>query len=262
MGYLKGFILLIALFFFALIAFLASLIALIYEPISPGLKNRLNSVFLVPFGIFARWLVGVKLVVLNEERLHLHRPMIFFGNHQSGMDLAVIGSVCTDGAVIVGKKEIQNIPLFGWFWKIAGNLLINRSKTAEAKAQIDGIRNTLIAKNLNLAIFPEGTRSKSGEMLPFKKGVFYMAASTGLPLVPVVCSKLKGKAVWENFELSGGHIVISVLEPIYDAKLHSENLDAFREEVRGKMVAEYDRINALAEEYDRNPSKKKAESCC
>ena len=133
MGYVKGILLGIALFFFGLIAFLISLIVMLTGPLTAGLRPYLNLIFLLPFGWFARTLVGVKLTVLNRERLYLHRPMIFFGNHQSGLDLAVIGVTCTTGTVIVGKKEIQNIPLFGWYWKTAGNLLINRSKPAEAK---------------------------------------------------------------------------------------------------------------------------------
>lgn len=247
MGFVKAFLLLIGLLFFAFIAFLVSVVASVYSPIAPGLKTKLNQILITPFGLFARFIVGIKLEVLNEERLHLHRPMIFFGNHQTGLDLAIIGSVCTDGAVIVGKKEIQKIPIFGWFWKSAGNLLINRANPEEAKAQIAELRQTLIQKNLNLAIFPEGTRSKSGEILPFKKGVFYLAAQTKLPLIPVVCSRLKGKAIWENFELRGGKVIISVLEPIDTKNLQEADLDVFRDQIRVKMIAEYERINALAD---------------
>ena len=259
---IKALLLLFGLLFFGFIAFLACVFAKLTGPLFPNLPSKLNLIFIKPFGAWTRRVVGIKQIILNEDRLHLHRPMIFFGNHQSALDLAIIGSVCTEGAVVIGKKEIKNIPLFGWYWKAAGNLLLDRGNPTTARAQMEAIRNELISKRLNLAVFPEGTRSKSGEILPFKRGVFHMAASTRLPMVPVVCSRMKGKAIWENFELKGGHVIISVLEPIDTTNLDMNDLSKVSDEMRNKIIVEYDRINLLAEEYDRNPNQKKEASCC
>ncbi len=250
MGFLKAALLALGLLCFGFIGFVGALLALMLSPLFPGLRFYSNSFFLEPFGWFARRVVGVKLTILNRERIHESRPAIFIGNHQSGLDLAVIGQCCPVRSVIVGKKELKAIPVFGWFFWIAGNLLIDRSNKSSAKAQIEKVRQKLSERNLNLAIFPEGTRSKTGEILPFKRGAFYLAVSTGYPIIPVVCSNLQGKGIWERFQLKGGNVVLSVLPPIETKGLNLSDLSVFSDQVRGKMVEEYARVSALAEEMD------------
>jgi 1-acyl-sn-glycerol-3-phosphate acyltransferase len=250
MGFLKAVLLALGLVFFGFFGFLVGLVLLLLSPIIPGARYWANSFFLKPFGFFARTLVGIRLEVLNPERIHSARPAIFIGNHQSGLDLAIIGSTCPARSVIVGKKEIKSIPVFGWFFWIAGNLLIDRADKANAKGQIEKVRQELGKNQLNLAIFPEGTRSKTGEILPFKRGAFYLAASTGYPIIPVVCSNLKGKAIWERFELSGGKVVISVMPPIETQGIPFSELMQFSEQVRGAMIQEYDRVTVLAKESE------------
>jgi 1-acyl-sn-glycerol-3-phosphate acyltransferase len=262
MGFIKALVLALGLIFFGFLAFIASIFALILTPMFPRLRFWLNPVFLVPFGIFARKIIGIKFIVLNRDKVKNIRPAVFIGNHQTGLDLALLGSVCPYGSVIVGKKQIQNIPIFGWYFKIAGNLLIDRSKTIEAKRQLEKIREILISKNINLAVFPEGTRSQQETLLPFKKGAFHMAVATGLPLVPLVCSRLKGKAIWEKFELSGGHVIVSALPPIETKNLRPEDLESFRDQVHAQMSAEFERISKLAESYDKDPVQSKKANCC
>ncbi|MBC7397647.1 MAG: 1-acyl-sn-glycerol-3-phosphate acyltransferase, partial [Bdellovibrionales bacterium] len=217
------------------------------------LRFHSNYFFLGPFGVFARAVMGVKLSFIHRERLDACRPAVFLGNHQSGSDLGIMGTACPERSVIVAKKEIQNIPIFGWFFKIAGNLMIDRKKTFEAKTQMEEIRETMKRRDLNLVIFPEGTRSKTQTFLPFKKGAFHLAIATGYPVVPVICSSLKGKAVWETFDLKGGHVIISVLNPIETKDLGVRDLDQFKDRVRNIMLAEFERINLLAASYDSNP---------
>jgi lysophosphatidate acyltransferase len=250
MGFIKAVILAIGLLVFGLIGFLGAGFALLLSPLFPGLRFYSNSFFLEPFGWFARKVAGVKLTILNRERIHSARPAIFIGNHQSGLDLAVIGQCCPARSVIVGKKELKAIPIFGWFFWIAGNLLIDRANKSSAKSEIERVRKKLSERNLNLAIFPEGTRSKTGEILPFKRGAFYLAVSTGYPIIPVVCSNLQGKGIWEQFQLKGGNVVVSVLPPIDTQGLNLSDLSAFSEQVRSQMVEEYVRVSALAQELD------------
>jgi lysophosphatidate acyltransferase len=249
-NFIKAALLLLGLILFGFFGFLFSVLALCLSPVLPELRFRSNEVFLFPFSLFARWVTGVKLSFLNRERAFVSRPAILIGNHQSGLDLAFISQACPSQAVIVGKREIARIPIFGWFFAIAGNLLINRADKSGAKAQIDGVRKQLKLHSLNLAIFPEGTRSKNGEILPFKRGAFYLAVSTGYPLIPVVCSALRGKAIWETFDLKGGNVVISVLPAIETKDLNLSDLASFSEQVRQSMVEEYARVTELANQLD------------
>jgi 1-acyl-sn-glycerol-3-phosphate acyltransferase len=261
MGSVKAAIILLATMMIGFFAFILSLLTLVVSPIAPKLRFLSNQFFLIPFGMFVRALVGIKVVILHKQRVSENRPAVLIGNHQTALDFAVISHACPGGMIIVAKRELKFIPIFGWFFWIAGNLLIDRSNPRSAKKQLDGARTILKEKNLNLAIFPEGTRSRNQEILPFKKGAFHIAVSLGFPILPVVCSNLKGKAIWEKKELAGGYAVISVMEPISTAGVTSEQLEDLMKSIREKMIVEFDRVNALAKDYDQRKSSQK-ESCC
>jgi len=226
----------------------------------------LNRIFLQSFGWATRKIVGIDQIFLHEERIRSRRPCVLVANHQTALDLALLGSICPTASVIVAKKSIQYIPLFGWFFKAAQNILIDRSKTEDAKRMINEVTEALTQKNLNMVIFPEGTRNRHRAsddlMLPFKKGAFYLAVNTKLPLIPVVCCTLKGKAIWENLDLAGGTVIISVLEPIETHSLQPNEVDAFRVRVRNLMLDELKRINLLADEYTQNKMEVKGSGQC
>jgi 1-acyl-sn-glycerol-3-phosphate acyltransferase len=262
MGRVKAYTILIAMFVLGFIAFVMSVFALILSPIAPKLRYQANQFFLRPFGKFVRWLVGIKLIILNKDRVSVARPCVLVGNHQSALDFAIISQACPGGMIIVAKRELKFIPIFGWYFQIAGNLLIDRSNPRTAKSQLEAARALIKRENLNLAIFPEGTRSRNQEMLPFKKGAFHVAVSMGFPIVPVVCSSLSGKAVWEKKDLKGGHVVVSVMEAIPTLGISGDRIDALRDEVRNLMVVEFARISELASAYDERGTGKKSESCC
>ena len=261
MGHVKAVLLGLAMVTFGLIAFLMSVVTLILSPVAPNLRYQSNQFFLKPFSKFARALIGIKLVILNKDRTDKLRPVVMVGNHQTGLDFAIISQACPGGIVVVAKRELKNIPIFGWFFMIAGNLLIDRSNPKAAKKQMDDARTLLVEKRLNLAVFPEGTRSRTQEFLPFKKGAFNVAISMGLPIIPIVCSSLKGKAVWETADLKGGHVVVSVLDAIETKGIKPEDVDVFRDRIRNLMIVEFTRITALAKSYDEKLSVP-AKSCC
>lgn len=244
MNLLKGLALLLLLLFFAGVAFLVAV---------PAILTRqrwrfLNDVFLKPFGVCARTIIGVEIEYLQLERAHAARPMVLIGNHQSALDLAIIGSMCPDGSVIVGKKEIAWIPLFGWYFRAAGNLMIDRSKGASAQQALKATAKRVQNELLNVAIFPEGTRNRdpSTGFLTFKKGGFHLAKELKAPILPVVCSSLKGKALWESLELGGGKVVISLLEPVSVQDWKEGEFGQRIESLRQQMLQEYERINLLA----------------
>ncbi len=250
MGLLKGFFLLVGFISSGVLALLTGFVSLPFLLVFPSLRYRLNEVFIRPFSIYARALVGLKLVIDPDQKASIPRPAVMIGNHQSGLDFALISQACPQGVLIVGKRELLRIPLFGWFFWLAGNLLIDRKDRSGSFARLSATRERLVRHRLNLAIFPEGTRSKTGDFLPFKKGAFQIATEGGLPIVPVVCSSLKGKGIWESFELAGGHVVVSILPAVDTRDWKGKDLGPLVASVHARMVEEFHRVNEKARELD------------
>jgi 1-acyl-sn-glycerol-3-phosphate acyltransferase len=131
-------------------------------------------------------LMGWRIVVEHRERLYATRPCVFVGNHQSIMDLLTYGSIVPKSVVAVGKKEIGKIPLFGWFFRFSGNLVIDRGNSEDTSRLLADAARRLKDEGVSVFFMPEGHRSKGDELLPFKTGAFRLAAAAGVPIVPVV----------------------------------------------------------------------------
>ncbi len=213
--------------------------------------SRLNRLFIQIFSKFACAFIGIKKEVIDEEKIYSRRPAILIGNHQSGMDFALIGSLAPSYSVVVGKKEISYLPIIGWYFKIAGNLMIDRSNKEDSHTQMNRLAEILVKRNIVASIFPEGTRNRKSneELLPFKKGAFHIAFAKGIPIIPVVCSSLRNIAVWERFELGGGKVILKVLDPIETKNVPMSEMNSLIEKVRNQMQAE---LNVLNEQVKKN----------
>lgn len=131
-------------------------------------------------------IAGVKPVVHNRERLDGSMPAIYVMNHASTLDAFTGIWLCPVGGCGVFKKEIVKTPFFGQIAWLSGHLLLDRFNKDKA---VETLRYTaeFIKKNrLGIWIMPEGTRSRDGRLLPFKKGFVHLAIATGFPVVPVV----------------------------------------------------------------------------
>ena len=181
-------------------------------------------------------IVGAKVVNPDAEKLSNSTPAIFVTNHSSALDVFISMGLCPYGGCGVGKKEILRIPFFGQAYWLAGHLLIDRGNNSKAIDSMAKLSNFVKTKNLSIWIWPEGTRSLDGKLIPFKKGFVHLALATGLPIVPVV---LHGAhKVWpaKTMEFYPGEVRVEVLDSIKTDNWSKENLDKHVEEVRGIMA--------------------------
>lgn len=112
------------------------------------------------------------------------QPVVFMSNHESQLDPSILIANLPVPAVYIAKKEVKYMPLVGWAAWVAGMIFIDRGDRERA---IRSIRDAAlqIRGGKNVVIFPEGTRSRTGTMLPFKKGGFALAMDAGVPIVPI-----------------------------------------------------------------------------
>ena len=181
--------------------------------------------------------LGLEVRVEGREHLMAQRPCVYVANHQSAYDVPVLAELHTPDAVIIGKKELVNIPLFGWLYKATGNILIDRANRAHAVGRLREAETAVRERGVSGWIFPEGTRGKSpGQLLPFKKGAFYLAIATGVPLVPVVVGPVTGVFDLKRRIARPGTVRVRVLEPIPTSGLTEADVDALLYRTRERMA--------------------------
>ncbi len=135
----------------------------------------------------ALWAAGIKYRVVGLEHLPKDRPVVIASNHQSWFDIFLLAAVLPISVRFVAKKELKRVPLLGRAMRQAGHIYIDRQdRRAAFEAYQEAAR--VIRSGLSAVVFPEGTRSRTGELLPFKKGPFVLAIAAQVPIVPAYCA--------------------------------------------------------------------------
>ena len=206
----------------------------------------LPSKFTLFFGrVSARYIVILMRLILNTKvKFHgvenLKKAEKFFvaSAHQSMFETFVL-QIPLDGPIFILKKELLKIPLFGWYLRKIGAIEIIRETTTKENLDFfDKVKNIINNENRPLLIFPQGTRVKPYEQVPFKKGVGRIYDKLNLPCVPVALDSGK---VWpkNSFIKYPGNINVSFLEPVLPGK----NKDEFIKEIENKIYSEIKKFN-------------------
>ncbi len=196
-------------------------------------------------------LAGLKVDVENEKHLWSHRPAVFIFNHQSNADAIIMAKLLRRDIAGVGKKEIADNPIMGAIFRAAGTVLIDRKNKDKAIEAMQPLVDAMKVDNKSVVIAPEGTRSASTKLGPFKKGAFHLALQAGVPIVPVVIHNTHD--FWPK-----GHTIIhpttvnvTVLPPIDTSGWNAETLDDHIDDVR----TEY--LRALGQAEKEKPKRRK-----
>jgi 1-acyl-sn-glycerol-3-phosphate acyltransferase len=180
-------------------------------------------------------LCGLKYRVAGRERLPRDRAAVYCCNHQSNVDPPLLYTALHPRLHILYKHEIDQIPVLARAFRMGGFIPIDRSRKESAMRSIDAGARSLEAGN-SFLIFPEGTRSKTDQMLPFKKGGFIMAIKAGAPVVPVAIQG--GRAAMRRGSpiIYPATVSIRVGHPIETANLTLEDRDDLIARVRDAIA--------------------------
>ena len=205
----------------------------------------LPSKFTIFFGrISANYIVFLLKIILHARVIfhgveNLKKVDNFFiaSAHQSMFETFAL-QIPLNGPIFILKKELLNIPLFGWYLRKIGSIAIVRQTTTKENLNFfDKIKETIDKSKRPLLIFPQGTRVKLDERLPFKKGAGRIYKALNLPCIPVALNTGK---VWpkNSFMKYTGDIHISFLEPIMPGK----ESDEFIKEIEDKIYTEIKKL--------------------
>jgi 1-acyl-sn-glycerol-3-phosphate acyltransferase len=195
---------------------------------------------------WSRWILaaaGTRVVVEGSERIPTGVPVIYACNHASMFDIWALSAALPGSVRFVAKAELARIPFFGAAMVRAGHVSIERENKAQA---LDAYRRAAdtVRSGISTVVFPEGTRSRTGELLPFKNAPFGLAIAAGVPLVPLFIHGTFGILPKGRFRLEPATIHILVGEPITTEGLSLTDRQALRDRARAAMVALAARVDA------------------
>lgn len=160
------------------------------------------------------WAAGVRVEFDGLDRLSLPEGRILVANHVSWYDVFALAAHLPVEYRFIAKKELQRIPIFGPAWKVCGHISIDRTDRERAIESLAEAARQIRERRVTIVMFPEGTRSRTGSLRPFKKGAFVLALQAGVPIVPVGIlgsRRIMPKGSWR---IRAGTIRIRIGEPI------------------------------------------------
>jgi 1-acyl-sn-glycerol-3-phosphate acyltransferase len=187
----------------------------------------------IPAVRVALWLAGVRLRVVGRERLQAGQNYLFMPNHQSNVDAPVVLLALGRDARMMAKASLFRIPLLGQALRLAHFVPIVREDREAAIASV-GQAAEALRRGLDFVVFPEGTRSRDGQLLELKKGPFFMALEGGVPVVPVRIDGSRRVMRRGGRVIHPGRVDVQILEPIDPAPLGGPE-EARREQVRERV---------------------------
>ena len=221
---------------FPVIALYVAIAAVIFVPLTWIIRDIRPIYWVARQGCrLALWLSGVRVRYVNLGLTRRHRVSIFVSNHVSQLEPPALLAVLPRIAFIL-KKELSRIPLLGYIMRLGSFIYVDRSRSDSRHHALEQAKQTL-ADGVSLMIFPEGTRSRDGKMLPFRPGPFTMAIESGVPVTPITVHGAGRLMPRGSLKIRPGKMTIVFHESIETAGMGPGDRSALMERVRGVMEA-------------------------
>ena len=189
------------------------------------------------FADTATALIGMDIRVKGEEHLWSHRPAVFVFNHQSKADVVIAAKLLRRDIAGVGKQEIKKeSPIIGMVMELGGVVFIDRADGKSAINAMQPLVDAMRKGGKSVVIAPEGTRTVSPKMAPFKKGAFHLAMQAGVPIVPIVIHNSGDVAPKGDFVFRPATVEVEVLPPVDTSRWRVETIDEHVREVRNMFA--------------------------
>lgn len=187
--------------------------------------------------------------LLKKPDLTSYDTCIFYANHTSWIDIALVNRVIPRNLHFIAKEELRKKPFVGGAISGMDMIFVDRSNRTKAVKSLEEAA-IKVKEGRNIIAFPEGTRSRDGQLKKFKKGLFHLAIQSGVPLVPVAISGAY-ELVPTGFRMRPGVVDISIGDPILTEGMRIEN------DLNPLINKSWDALNDLKIKMDEERSEKK-----
>lgn len=178
---------------------------------------------------------GVHVTVEGAEQLDPAHSYVFIANHTSMVDIWVLLVAVPISFRFVAKEELSRVPILGKAMDSAGNIFIDRGNLTSAFAAYDEAA-ARIRQGMSAMVFAEGTRSRDGRLLPFKKGPFILAIQAGVPAVPVVIEGAFERTPKGSLAVRPGEVRVRIGAPIPTSGMTHDDRNVLSDRARSAML--------------------------
>lgn len=193
------------------------------------------------------WACGVRLRVEGADKVPTDSPVVFMANHESWLDIPALLVAIPGQVRFLAKKSLFSIPFLGWSMRAMGFIPVDRENRRQAIRSFEEAAARIRAGR-SVLVFPEETRTPTGELLPFQRGGFLIALKAQLPIVPVGLQGPRSILPKKHYLLRPGTITVRFGEPVLTAGLGVTAKDALMRQVRDAVdTLRTGRVGAVAE---------------
>jgi 1-acyl-sn-glycerol-3-phosphate acyltransferase len=179
---------------------------------------------------------GIRVRVEGLEYINPRETAIYCVNHQSAMDIPVLYASLPAQFRFVAKRSLFNLPFMGWHMRRSGHIPVDRDRPHEAMKSMKKASQE-IREGKSVVLFPEGHRSRDGQLLPFKAGSFYIAILAGVPIVPITVNGTSYVLKADTYHVRAGQTEVIVHPAISTQGLTLHDVDALSQKVRDAMAS-------------------------
>jgi 1-acyl-sn-glycerol-3-phosphate acyltransferase len=180
---------------------------------------------------------GISIDVTGRKQLDPQQHYIFMSNHVSNLDPPVLLPLLPGRTSVFLKRSLMKIPLLGYAMRLGNFIPVDRDGSVESAKQSVETGRQVLGSGLHVTTFVEGTRSRDGRLLPFKKGPFYLAMETGAPVVPISIWGTEGMMKKGSLRITPGIAHVAFHAPLWprDYATREDLLVAVRESITSSL---------------------------
>jgi 1-acyl-sn-glycerol-3-phosphate acyltransferase len=191
---------------------------------------------------WARWILWtcrIEVATGGVENVDPSGPYVVMSNHQSVFDIVALVGTLPVSFRFVAKHELTRIPFFGWGLLAGGHVVIDRRDHDRAVSSLKRAAER-VRTGTSVIVFPEGTRSKTGDLRAFKSGGFHLAIQAGVPILPIAISGSRRIAPRGSLRAESGRMLVRFGKPIPTDRLTADDSEQLKAQVRQAILAGFD----------------------